>query len=357
MNFTLFGYPKTGKTTLFNLLTGAGIGTSAFEDGKKGSHLRTCPVPDQRLERIAGLYPDKNKVPVHIDFIDMAGIFYGETKKEAVTSRLREADGLTHVVRGFTEPRIPPPTGKVDPLKDILAMEEELILTDLVTVETRLEKLERELKRRRSPEGEKERELLERLFAELEAGRALRELEFSETEEKLTRSFAFLSRKPLLHMVNVDEKDIPHIADPSRFHPSPKKGTSVLAFCGKIEAEILELDREEKELFLREYGLDRLTAPRFLETAFRLLGLITFFTIGKKEVKAWTVPGGTRASRAAGVIHTDMEKGFIRAEVITWSELLVHGSLHAAKEKGAVRLEGKDYILQDGDVVYFRFHA
>ena len=355
MNFTLFGYPKSGKTTLFNLLTGANIDTSAFDSGKKEPNLRTCSVPDGRLDKIHALYPDKKKISAAIDYIDLAGISYGEVKNEAYLSYLRKADGLTHIVRGFEDERIPSPKGKIDPREDILSMEDELILADLVSAESRIEKLEKELKRAKNPEGEKEKEILERVRTHLEKGEGLRVLELSETEDKLIRSFAFLSQKALLHMINLDEKDISAIDTPEKFFPTPNKGTAVLAFCGKIEAEILDLEDEEKEIFLKEYGLHQLSSPKFLKSSYDLLDVITFFTIGKQEVKAWTIKNNSTALTAAGTIHTDMEKGFIRAEIISWSLLLEFDSLQAAKENGAVRLEGKDYIVQDGDVIYFRF--
>ncbi len=346
MNFALFGYSKSGKTTLFNLLTGAKIDTSAFDSGKKDPNLRACSVPDNRLDKICALYPDKKKIPATIDYIDLPMISH---------SHMRKADGLTHVVRSFQDDRIPSPRGKIDPREDILAMEDELILADLVSAESRLEKLEKDLKRSKNPEGEKEKDLLERIHGHLEQGKGLRECELSETEDKLIRSFAFLSQKPLLHMINVDEKDISSVETPEKFFPFPNKGTAILAFCGKIESEILELEDEEKELFLEEYGLHQLSAPKFLKSSYDLLDVITFFTIGNQEVKAWTIKKNSSASNAAGSIHTDMEKGFIRAEVIPWSQLLDFGSLQAAKEMGAVRLEGKDYVVQNGDIIYFRF--
>ena len=357
MNFTLFGYPKSGKTTLFNLLTGANIDTSAYDSGKKEPNLRTCAVPDERLDKIHALYPDKKKISAAIDYIDLAGISYGEVKNEAYLGHLRKADGLTHVVRGFEDERIPPARGRIDPREDIAAMEEELILADLISAESRLEKLEKELKREKSPQGEREQELLERIRAHLEEGKGLRALELSEREDKLIRSFAFLSQKPLLHMINCDEKDIPSVETPGKFYEPTGKGTNVLAFCGRIEAEILELESSEKDAFLEEYGLQQLSSPKFLKVSYDLLDVITFFTIGKQEVRAWTIGNNSAASSAAGAIHTDMEKGFIRAEVISWTQLLELASMQAAKEKGAVRLEGKEYIVQDGDVIYFRFSA
>ena len=357
MNFTLFGYPKSGKTTLFNLLTGAKEDTSAYESGKKEPHQRTCPVPDKRLDQIWMLHSEKKKLLASIDYIDLAGISYGEVKDETYLSHLRKADGLTHVVRAFFDERIPAPGGKIAPNQDILSMEEELILADLVSVESRLEKLDKELKRTKSPEGEKEKVLLERICTHLEKGEGIRELELFEAEDKCIRSFAFLSQKPLLHMVNVDEKDISSVENPENFYPSPKPGTAVLAFCGKIESEILELENEEKDIFLKEYGLKQLSSAKFLTASYDLLGVITFFTVGKQEVKAWTIKKDTTALKAAGVIHTDMEKGLIRAEVLPWSQLLEYESFQAAREKGAVRIEGKGYVVQDGDVIYFRFSS
>ncbi len=355
MNITLFGYPKTGKTTLFNLLTGAKIDVKSYDTGKKELNRRAFPVPDSRLERICALYPEKNKIPTTVDFMDLAGISYGNVKSSAYLSYLRKADGLTHVVRGFLDAQIPHPKEKISPVDDILSMEEELILSDLVSIEARLEKLEKELKKSIVPEGEKEKELFGRLRPHLEEGKAIREIDLSPSEEKLSRSFSFLSQKTLLHMINVDEKDIPLIENPDKIYSSAKKGVKVLAFCGNIEAEILELEEKDKAAFLSEYGLGELSAPKFLKASYDLLEAITFFTIGKDEVKAWTIKENTTALKAAGSIHSDIEKGFIRAEVISWEELLKHGSFQTAKEKAAVRLEGKDYLVQNGDVIYFRF--
>jgi GTP-binding protein YchF len=355
MNFALIGYPKTGKTTLFNLLTGAKIDVKSYENGKKELNRRTCPVPDPRLDKISSLYPDKKKVAALVDFIDIAGIAYGDVKSSSYLDYLRRADGLCHVVRGFFNAQIPHPKGKINPKDDMLCMEEELILADMLSIESRLQKLEKELKSSKSPEGQKEKELLERLLSGLGEGKGIREMALAFQEEKLVRSFAFLSQKPLIHMVNVDEKDISLIENPGKIYGGEKKGSAVLAFCGKIEAEILELKKEEIEAFLAEYGLKELSAPKFLKASYDLLKAITFFTIGKDEVKAWTILQNTAAVNAAGAIHSDIEKGFIRAEVIPWTELLRHGSFQAAKEKAAVRLEGKDYLVQDGDVIYFRF--
>ena len=340
---------------MFNLLTGAKIDVKSYDTGKKELNRRTFPVPDSRLEKIWALYTEKNKIPTTVDFIDLAGISYGDVKSSAYLNYLRKADGLTHVVRGFLDAQIPHPKEKISPEDDIRSMEEELILADLVSIEARLEKLEKELQKSKVPEGEKEKVLLERIYPHLEEGKAIREIELSPSEEKLSRSFSFLSQKTLLHMINVDEKDIPLIDNPEKIYSPEKKGVKVLAFCGNIEGEILELEEKDKADFLAEYGLRELSAPKFLKASYDLLEAITFFTIGKDEVKAWTIKASTTALKAAGSIHSDIEKGFIRAEVISWEELLKHGSFQTAKEKAAVRLEGKDYLVQNGDVIYFRF--
>jgi hypothetical protein len=355
MNFTLFGYPKTGKTTLFNLLTGARIEVKAYEEGKKGEpNLRTCPLPDPRLDELAGFYPEKKKISLHIDYLDLSGISFGEVKNSLYLSHLRKADSLIHVVRGFLDGQIPYPK-KVGPKDDIAIMEDELILADLVMVETRLEKLGKDLKKVKDPDAEKEYDLLGRLRPTLAEGKSLRGIALSGAEEKLLRSFAFLSLKPLLHMINIDEKDISALDAPENLFGLSVGGREVMAFCGKIELEISELAEDEERTFLAEYGIKELSAARFLRAAPRLLETISFFTIGKDEVKAWAIKKNSTALKAAGAIHTDIEKGFIRAEVLSWEEFRRHGSHHAAKEKGSIRLEGKDYIVQDGDIIYFRF--
>jgi GTP-binding protein YchF len=355
MNFTIFGYPKTGKTTLFNLLTGARIEVQAYETGKREPNIRTCTVPDSRLEKIASLYPEREKKPATIDYIDLAGNSFGEVKNAFYLNFLRKADGLAHVVRGFHDEDMAHPKGRIDAAEDISSMEEELILVDLLSIESRLGRLEKEVKSTKTHEGEKELELLIQLKSRLEEGQSLRELGLSAADEKIIRPYAFLSQKPLFHVINVDEADIPRIESPETLYPTKKERTTILAFCGKIEMEILELEEEEKEAFLHEYGLRELSAPKFLKASYDLLNVITFFTIGNEEIKAWTIAKDTPALAAAGIIHSDIEKGFIRAEVISWEHLMSHGSFQKARESAAVRLEGKEYTIHDGDVIYFRF--
>ncbi|MBN2199598.1 MAG: redox-regulated ATPase YchF [Candidatus Aminicenantes bacterium] len=354
MNFTLFGYPRTGKTTLFNLLTGARLEVHAYEEGKKEPVLRTCRIPDDRLDRLGELYKEKKKVAAALDLVDLAGISAGEVKTSALLSLLRKADGLVHVVRAF-EDEAAAPSRPVDPAGDIRVMEEELAVADFLSLQSRWEKLDKDLRKSKSPEGEKEKALLEKLRAAVEGGAGLRDVELTAAEEKLIRSFAFLSRKPLLHALNAPDKDAARLDDPDGLYGlAPHRG-DVLAFCGRAESEIAELEPSEAEAFRDAFGIRRTIRDRFFEAAPRLLDIVFFFTIGKDEVRAWPVRSGSTAQAASGVIHTDIERGFIRAEVVPGPELFRLGSMPAAKEKGALRLEGKEYVVQDGDVIHFRF--
>lgn len=355
MNVTLFGYPKTGKTTLFNLLAGAHVEVRAYDDGKREPNVRTVPLPDPRLDRIAAAHPDKKKVAASMDLTDLVGISLGEVKASLFLGHLRKADGLVHVARGFADPDVPPARGRVDPVADIRGMEEELVLADLVLADGRLERLEKDLKKMQDPEGEKEREILLRLRPLLESGRGLRDLALAPAEEKLIRSFALLTLKPLLHFINIDEKDLAHIREPEALFPGLGAARRVMAFCGRIESDIAELEAGDRPAFMAEYGLAELSAPLFAAQAAAFLDRVSFITVGKDEVRAWTVKKGSTALEAAGAIHSDIAKGFIRAEVVPAEDLHRHGTLAHAKEAGAIRLEGKDYIVRDGDVVYFRF--
>jgi len=355
VNIILFGYPKTGKTTLFNILTGANVPVSTYGDGKREPNLRTCPIPDSRLDRLGLLHPDKKKVPLHVDFTDLVGISFGEVQSGLLLAHLHAADGLIHVVRGFADPGIPHPRGRISPSEDMRFMEEELVLSDLAMVQARLEKLDRDLKKMKDPEGEKERDILLKLRPVLEEGKSARELLLSPAEEKLLRGFAFLSRKPLCHMINLDERDLAWIEKPGERFGTGSGQAGVWAFCGRIEAEIQELADEEKDVFMSGYGLREPSAGRFFRNISGLLDIVTFYTIGKDEVRAWSVPRNSPAQKAAGVIHSDIEKGFIRAEVIAWEDLVRQGTLPKARDAGAVRLEGKDYPVRDGDVIHFRF--
>lgn len=352
MILMIFGYPKTGKTTLFNLLSGAGVQVEAFRETKEEIHQRTVPIPDSRLDRLASLYPDKRKVPATVDLMDLPGVAYGDIKAGTTLSTLRRADALLHVVRAFENPQIPHHRSEVNAMEDISFMEEELILSDLAVIENRLIKLEKELKRGAQVDLQAEKEILLKLQTGLMEGQPIRQIELTSTEEKLIRSYAFLSQKPLLHLINVDEEKLKTVD--SWLKPTKIKAP-FLIFAGLIESEISQLEPEERKTFLDAYGCGCGCQPAFFSLLPGWLNLVFFFTIGKDEVRAWPVLKNTPAQRAAGQIHSDMEKGFIRAEVIAFEDLITLGSLQAAREKGALRLEGKDYLIQDGDVITFRF--
>ncbi len=351
MILMIFGYPKTGKTTLFNLLSGARVQVEAFKETKELIHQRTVSIPDPRLDRLASLYPEKKKVPATVDLVDLPGIAYGDIKAGTTLATLRRADALLHVVRAFENPQVPH-HGEINAIKDISFMEEELIFSDLAVIENRLSKLEKELKRSIQASLQAEREILLKLQTSLMEGQPIRQIELSPMEEKQIRSYAFLSQKPLLHLINVDEKKLKTID--SWLEPGKSK-TPTLIFAGLIESEISQLEPEERKTFLDAYGCGPGCQTAFFSLLPNWLNLVFFFTIGKDEVRAWPILKNTPAQRAAGQIHSDMEKGFIRAEVISLDELFSLGSLQAAREKGALRLEGKDYLIQDGDVVTFRF--
>jgi len=356
VNFTLFGYPQAGKSTLFKVLTGARTSARTFEAGKREAHEHVTPVPDPRLDRLAGLHPDRKKVAAAVEIIDLAGISIGEVKTSVFLNALRRADLLVHVVRGFRDERIPHPRRRVAPAEDIRTMDEELVLADLGTVEARLERLDKDLKKMKNPDFERERDVLLRGKAHLEGGHPLRTFGFHGDEDKAIRAFAFLSQKAVLHLVNADESDAGRLDEIERAAGSVGSRASVLAACGRIEAEIMDVeDPSDKAAFREEYGLRELTSGRFFKAAMTLLDRVFFYTVGKDEVRAWPIARSTTALRAAGSIHTDIEHGFIRAEVVDFEDLAAEGSWHQAKEKGRVRLEGKDYLVRDGDVVFFRF--
>lgn len=353
MILTLFGYPKTGKTLLFNLLTDQHEKISKFSTPTNEFHKAVINVPDERLERLTEVEPSP-LVYAKIEYLDTGAIAFGEVKNATFIDLIRRADGLVHVIRGFTDPEILHPLETIDPARDIRSMEEELKATDFLTVEKRLEKLSVDIRKMKSVELQKEFEILGRLKEFLESGSPLREYVFRENEEPLVRGFKFLSRKPLLNVINADERTLRNHLALAR---PPENGTATAVFAGKIEQELLELPAAERRMFQEEYGLSdyRYLRDEFIRQSYELLGLISFFTTGKDETRAWTIERGTNAFVAAGKIHSDIQKGFIRAEVIDWKEYLESQGFAKAKEKGLLRLEGKDYVIRDGEIVHFRF--
>src|SRR5215467_955154 len=358
MKTGIIGLPQVGKTSLFKILTKAEISSRSFANPRE-AHLGVAKVPDDRLDRLAQLYNPKKLIHASVEYVDVAAIGQEALKETAFTGNLRGVDALAHVVRAFDDPAIPH-AGEVNPLRDIKTVDFDLIVSDLGQVEKRLERLEKDLKKMRNAELERELDLLKRAKVHLEAELPLREMEISGEDEKRIRGFMFLSQKPILYVLNVNEttslgEDLEKAVDKYNVDDAAaRKNAGVTAICGKVEAELAEMSDEEAQEFLSSYGLNESGLTRLIRKTYELLGLISFFTVGEDECRAWTVPRGSRAQAAAGAIHSDLEKHFIRAETIHWDKLLEAGSEANARTKGTLRLEGKDYIVQDGDVLHIR---
>ena len=353
----LVGLPASGKTTLFQLLTSAREAPRTH--GKAEANVGVSRVPDDRLDRLTALFNPKRRVPATVEFADMAA-GRGDAKSLLDVAAYRNADALLHVVRAFRDPTVPHPQGAVDPVRDLRTIEDELVLADLGVAERRLERLEKDLKKNASAELRREQELLVRGRATLESGAALRTLGLSGDDARLLRGFQFLSAKPLLAVINLDEADagsadgVPAAAAWRAFLDAT--GTAAVGVCAKIELEIAQLDPEDANAFMADLGLKQSGLDRVIRAAYDMLGYISFFTVGDDECRAWSIPRATPAQEAAGAIHSDIQRGFIRAEVVPCDALLARGSLSACREHGELRLEGKDYLVADGDVITFR-HA
>jgi hypothetical protein len=356
MKTGIIGLPQVGKTSLFRILTRVNVDDRGYS---REAHLGVAKVPDDRLDRLAAQYNPKKLIHATVEYADVAAIGQEALKETAFLASLRTVDALIHVLRAFEDDSIPH-VGAIDPLRDAKSVEFDLMLSDLTQVEKRLERLEKDLKKMRTPDLEKENALLIRCKASLEQETPLREMEMTPEEKKLIRGFMFLSQKPVLYAVNVSESmtlgaDLEAAAAKyglTEIASRPNAGAT--AFCGKVEAELSEMEDEEATEFLASYGLKESGLVRLIRRSYELLGLISFFTVGEDECRAWTVPANSRAQEAAGAIHTDLEKHFIRAETIHWDTLLAAGSEAAARSQGTLRLEGKDYLVQDGDVLHIR---
>jgi ribosome-binding ATPase len=361
MKTGIIGLPQVGKTSLFKILTKAHLDERAFSN-PRAAHIGVAKVPDVRLDKLAALYKPKKTVHAAVEYADVAAIGKEALKETAFTTALRGVDELAHVVRAFDEPAIPH-VGPIEPVRDVKNVEFDLIVSDLGQVEKRLERLEKDLKKMKSAEMEKEFELLRRAKAHLETERPLREMEMNPEEKKRLRGFMFLSEKPMLYVLNISEsaelgRDLENAVE--RFGLAAlasRPNAAATAICGKVEAELAEMNDEEAAEFLASYGLRESGLARLIRKSYELLGLISFFTVGEDECRAWTVERGIRAQQAAGTIHSDLEKHFIRAETIRWDQLLEAGSEANAKARGLLRLEGKDYLLHDGDVMHIRHSA
>ena len=387
----LIGFGSTGKTTLFQLMTSA-KDSSRSPHGRTEAFVGISKVPDARLDRLTAMYNPKKRVPATIEFFDLAGPSATSGAKTLVdVAAYKNADALVHVIRAFDNPAVAHPSGSINPARDAQAMEDELILADLSVAERRLERIDQDLKKNRSADLERERHVVTICRASLEEGRPLRALDLAGDDLKWLRGFQFLSAKPLLIVINVDEKQLTERGSVEAGYPNPAAGhdvehaaeggrpqgrgakltgaaeragllpflararTAAVAVCAKIELEIAQLDAADAAAFRADLGLTESGLDRVIRASYDLLGYISFFTVGEDECRAWSIPRGTPAHVAAGEIHSDIARGFIRAEVVAYDALIARGTMAACREHGEIRLEGKEHVVQDGDIINFRF--
>lgn len=357
MHVGIIGLPASGKTAVFQALTGAT--SPGMRAGGKGE-TRIVPVPDARLHALAAMYHPRKETPATVAFVDPQVTGQrGARYVESLVSLMRDADALAHVVRAFANPAVPHAHGSVDAVRDFYALHNELLLADLAVVEKRLERLTKDVQKVKHPDLDSEYALLQRCQAALEAGQPLRHVALTEAERTRLRGFGLLTSKPQLVVLNLDEAHIDAAApEVERFRAQVQyPDLEVMPLYAQIESEIAQLPPDEAKSFVREMGLHASGQARFIRASYALLGLCSFFTVGEKEVRAWTIPRGTLAPQAAGVIHSDLQRGFIRAEVVHYDDLIACGSLARAREAGKLRVEGKEYEVQDGDVLLIRFNV
>ena len=364
MKLGMVGLPNVGKSTLFNALTNAGAESANYPFCTIEKNVGIVSVPDERLDKLAEMYEPDKFTPATLEFVDIAGLVKGASKGEGLGNKfladIREVDAIVHVVRCFEDTNIIHVDGSINPLRDIETINLELIFSDIEMIDRRIDRAKKAAK------GDKkylaEIDFLERLKAHLENGKSARGFDFTEEERELIKSTPLLSAKPVIYAANLSEDDFVNNIETNENYQkvralAAEEHSAVLPICAQIEAEISDMGEEDKAMFLSELGLEVSGLNRIIKEGYSLLGLISYLTAGKQEVRAWTITQGTKAPQAAGKIHTDFEKGFIRAEVISFDDLMECGSMAAAKEKGLVRLEGKEYVMQDGDIVLFRFNV
>ena len=357
----LIGFPLSGKTTLFQLMT-------SHRDAPRGAHgkldvsIGVARVPDARLDHLTAMYRPHKRVPATVEFADIAAATRTAAQALLDVAPFRDADALVHVVRTFRVEAVPQGAGSTTPARDAQAMEDELILADLAVAERRLERIDRDLKKARTAELEKEQDVIARCREALEHATPIRALALEEEDRKRLRGFQFLSAKPLLLVVNIDESNLDWLSAPGRAAEQAGLGsflargaTREVGVCAKIELEIAQLEPADATAFLADLGLHETGVDRVIRATYDLLGYVSFFTVGEDECRAWSIPRGTIAHVAAGEVHTDIARGFIRAEVVSYDALAARGSVPACREHGEMRLEGKEYAVQDGDVITFRF--
>lgn len=365
MKLGMVGLPNVGKSTLFNAITNAGAQSANYPFCTIEPNIGMVSVPDERLDKLAEMYEPDKFTPATIEFVDIAGLVKGASQGEGLgnkfLSHIREVDAIIHVVRCFDNDDITHVDGSIDPARDIETINFELILSDLDLLTRRIDN------RKKAMKGDKsiatEVEFLERLAAEMETGKTARAVEISESEEEFLKDVALLTIKPVIYACNMGENDfVDNGIESNSYYKTVKEiaaqeGAETFPICAEMEEEIAQLDPDEKEIFLEDMGLEKSGLDRLIKKSYSLLGLISFLTAGKQEVRAWTIKNGTKAPQAAGKIHTDFERGFIRAEIVAYDDLMECGSMVAAKEKGLVRSEGKEYVMKDGDITLFRFNV
>lgn len=357
----IVGLPNVGKSTLFNALTKATIAAENYPFCTIDPNVGVVPVPDSRMDQLAEIVSPERVLPTTIEFVDIAGLVAGASKGEGLGNQflgnIRETDAIVHVVRCFEDENVVHVAGKIDPLSDIEVINTELALADMSSIEKALQRATKASKSGDKDELAKKR-VLEKVFAHLDEGRLVRSLDLTEDETKLIKEYCLITIKPTLYIANVQDdgfENNPLLDKVKDF--AIKEGANVVAVCAAIEAEIVQLDEEEKQEFLDDLGLEEPGLDRVVRAAYQLLNLSTYFTAGVKEVRAWTIPVNATAPQAAGVIHTDFEKGFIRAEIVSYQDFVDNKGEQGAKDAGKWRLEGKEYNVQDGDVVHFRFNV
>ena len=367
LSIGIVGLPNVGKSTLFNALSGASVLAANYPFATKDPNVGVVPVPDERLDKLSLLFEPKKTTHAALEFVDIAGLVRGASQGEGLGNQflgnIREVDAIAHVLRCFADPDVVHVDGGVDPERDREVVETELALKDLETLERKRERRAKDAKAPGKPgeEAKADLQLYDRLKAALDAGRSARSVALSDEEKPRARELFLLTAKPVLYVANVDEAQLQTLdADPAVRKVAAlaeREGARWVAICGKVEAEIQQLPKGERAEFLAHLGLSEPGLNKLVRAGFDLLGLHSYFTVGEDECRAWVVEKGTRAPQAAGAIHGDFERGFIKAEVIRWDELLRYGSESAARARGALRIEGKDYVVQDGDVMHFLFNV